>query len=178
MNSNANDDFTRVHQAMVDQIKARMAVVRTVTAYNPLTGNTIKTPAVLLEAVEMKPGRPVTGGRLPVTVEFAAHCCLSVKTEAVELEVRNFAARLLQVISGNTWGLGEMAERPDELSAFPGMFNPDDKGFESWVVSWQQTFHLGEVWQDADFLPTDVYIGEAPNVGAAHHGDYQKVTNV
>lgn len=47
-------------------------------------------------------------------MEFYAHCVLSVKTDNVALEVRNFAARLMQEIDGNTWGLGEFAEHePD-----------------------------------------------------------------
>ena len=175
--SETQGDLTALHDAMSLAIKDSMAMLQTVKSYDPLTRDTIITPAVLIEAVEMKPGSRVTGGRLPVTVEFAAHCCLSVKTERVELEIRNFAAKLLQVVNGNKWGLADAVERPERLTAFPGMFKPDDKGFESWVVTWEQTIHLGEVWQDADFLPTEVYVGEAPDIGAANKDKYEKITD-
>lgn len=159
MSKNASDDLTSIHEAMVKAIKEAFPMVKTVDAYDVTRKGTIMTPAILLEALEMKPGRRVTGSRTPLTVEFYAHCVLSVKTENVALQVRNFAASLLQTIDGNTWGLGDFAERPTSLSAFPGVFNPDEKGFESWVVGWEQTVHLGEVWKEADFLPHDVVIG-------------------
>ncbi len=170
-------DFEQLHEAMKAEISKQIPVLSTVEAYNPGYRDAIKTPAVLLEIVDMEPGRKTGDGRLPVTAMFVAHCCLSVKTERVELEVRNFAAKLMQVIDRNRWGLGDAVEQPVDLGACPGLFKPDDKGFESWVVVWKQTVHLGDVWQDADFLPTDVYIGEAPNIGAAHKDDYEKVTD-
>ena len=52
------------------------------------------------------------------------------------------------------------------------MFKPDEKGFESWVVTWKQTYHLGDVALPPDYLPTDVYMGEAPAVGHGHEDDY------
>ncbi|GJB12989.1 hypothetical protein KAM448_28970 [Aeromonas caviae] len=162
---------------MVKAIKAALPMVKTVDAYDVTRKGTIKTPAVLLEALEMKPGRRVTGGRTPLTVEFYAHCVLSVKTDNVALEVRNFAARLMQEIDGNTWGLGEFAERPTGLSAFPGVFNPDEKGFESWVIGWEQTLHLGDVWEGVDFLPEHVFWGEYPNIGEANKDAYERLTD-
>ncbi len=175
--SETQGNLTALHDAMTAEIKTSMSMLQTVKSYDPTTRASVTTPAVLIEAVEMKPGRSTGDGRLPVTVEFAAHCCLSVKTKRVELEIRNFAAKLLQVVNGNKWGLADSVERPERLGAFPGMFKPDDKGFESWVVTWEQTIHLGEVWQDADFLPTDVYVGEAPDIGAAHEDKYWKITD-
>ena len=171
------DDLTLLHEAMTLGIKAKMPMLKDVRAYDPTARDTVITPAVLIEAVEMKPGGRVSGGRLPVTVEFVAHCCLSIKTPQVELEIRNFAIAVLRLINGNKWGLSEAVERPEQLHAFPGMFKPDDKGFESWAVSWEQTIHVGEVWQDADFLPTEVYVGEAPNVGADNKQHYEGKTD-
>lgn len=173
----SKNDLTALHDAMALSIESSMPMLKTIKAYDPMTRDTIATPAVLIEAIEMKPGGRLTGGRLPVTVEFAAHCCLSVKTERVELEIRNFAAKMMQVIEGNKWGLADAVERPERLTAFPGAFKPDDKGFESWVVTWEQTIHLGDVWEGVDFLPTDVYLGESPNIGAAHKDKYEKITD-
>ncbi|MCF1457749.1 MAG: hypothetical protein LPH21_09355 [Shewanella sp.] len=169
-------DFTALHEAMTEDIGKAMPMLRTVKAYNSLKREQVNTPAVLIEAGEMKPGTRLTGGRLAVNVEFIAHCMLSVKTPNVELEIRNFAGKLMQHVAQNRWGLGESVEAPTELSAFPGSFKPDDHGYESWVVTWSQTVHLGEVWQEADFLPAKVWLGEAPNIGAGHEDDYKELT--
>ena len=169
-----NDDLTRVHEAMEAAIRQQVPQARTVEAYKPGAG-VIKTPAVLLEAIEIKPGGKLSGGRLAIKVEFAAHCCLSVQTDNVELEVRNFAVKMLQVVHKNIWGLDGVAEPPQELAAYQGMFKPDDDGFDSWVVSWEQTFHLGDGWSEKDFLPRDVFIGEAPRIGKDHQDEYRQV---
>lgn len=170
-------DFETLHDAIVAQIKAKMPMLKTVKSYDPTERDAIKTPALLLELVEMKPGRKVGDGRLPITAEFAAHCLLSVKTERVDVEIRNFAAKMLQVVNGSKWGLADSVERPEALGAFPGMFKPDDKGFESWIVVWEQTLHLGDIWENADFLPNDVYVGEAPEIGLANQDKYENITN-
>ncbi len=173
MKNNVDDSLTAGHDAMVAAFKAAMPWLQTVDAYKPLTGGqSITSPAVLIEAVEIQPGRKASNNKTPVEVEFAAHCILSVTTSRVELAIRNFAALTIQFVDGNRWGLGDNVERPTELSAYPGMFKPDDKGFESWVVNWKQTFHLGEPEVEPDYLPTEVFIGEHPNVGPEHEDDY------
>lgn len=172
-----DDDFTAIHDAQVAAFKEAMPMLKQVSDYAPelLTGHaSITTPSILIEAVSIKPGKTVSGGRLALVVEFAAHCILSLKTDRIQLEVRNLAARTLQIIHKNRWGL-DNAQLPDQLSAYPGMFS-EKLGFESWVVSWEQEFHLGEVDLGDDWLPSEVYIGEAPNIGADHKDDYEKAT--
>lgn len=175
MKTNVDDGLTAGHDAMEAAFLEAMPWLKTVDAYKPLQGGqAVTSPAVLIEAVEMQPGRKASNGKTPVEVEFAAHCILSVTTSRVELAIRNFAALVIQFVDGNRWGLGEEVERPTELSAYPGMFKPDEKGFESWVVNWKQVFHLGEPETLPDYLPTDVFIGEYPNVGPGHEDDYDK----
>lgn len=173
-----DDDFSVIHAAINAAFTATLPQQFTVSDYVPeqATGTAlITTPALLIEAVSIKPGQKRSGGRLAISVEFAAHCILSMKTHNVELEVKNVAARVLQVVDKNRWGLAH-AEQPSELSAYAGMFS-EKLGFDSWVVSWQQEFHLGDVVLGDDWLPEQVFIGEAPNIGADHKDDYQELTH-
>ena len=173
MRTHVKNGLTALHDAMVEHFKAQMPWLNTVDAYKPQAlGVSVVSPAVLLEVVAMRPGRRVSNGKTPVELELAAHCILSVTTQRVEIEVCNFAALAVQFIDKNRWGLGEEVEAPTEVDAYPGMFKPDEKGFESWVVTWKQTYHLGDVALPPDYLPTDVYMGEAPAVGHGHEDDY------
>jgi hypothetical protein len=166
-------DLTALHDAQVAIIKAAMPMLQTVEEYKPLQRDSVITPALLLEAGEFKPGRRTGDGRTPLKIEFAAHCYLSVRTPNAELEIRNFAAKVCQLLDGQRWGMGDALERPEQIAAFPGAFKPDDKGFECWVVTWEQTAHLGELWQEADFLPQEAFFNEAPDIGLVHQDDYQ-----
>jgi hypothetical protein len=160
------EDVGLLHDQIAAALRERFgASLKTVDEYDPVNAQAggIKTPAVLLELVEIRPAGRVTGGRTPVELAWSAHCVLSVATDNVQREVRNFATQVLCLFDGNRFGLGEAVERAAELEAFPGMFKPGDKGFESWIVNWKQKAHLGDLWQlPDDPVPGEVIIGPAP----------------
>ena len=180
--NNSINDFTALHQAMIYEIKAKVPSVKTVVAYDPTdTENggqrqAVKTPAVLIELAEMKPGATISGNRQTFGCEFILHCVLSVKTPNVQIEIRNYAAAVAKVVFRNRWGLSHSVENPSDISAYQGVFKPGDKGFESWVVGYTQKVHLGDVALNTDIAPSDVYIGFAPDIGPANQADYTKVT--
>lgn len=185
MSENAEDgqtieDVGLLHDQIVEAVRTRFGPrLKTVAEYDPVDthSKTIKTPAVLLELVEIRPAGRVTGGRTPVELSWSAHCVLSSATDKVQREVRNFAAQVLRLVDGNSWGLGSAVTRAAELEAFPGMFKPGDKGFESWIVNWKQTAHLGGTWElPVDGPADEVFVGEFPNIGPGHEGDYKRVT--
>ena len=76
--NNSINDFTALHQAIINDIKAKVPSVKTVVAYDPTdTENggqrqAVKTPAVLIELAEMKPGTAVSGNRQTFGCESAA----------------------------------------------------------------------------------------------------------
>lgn len=160
------EDMGLLHDNIAAAVRARFGSrLATVAEYDPVDAHskTIKTPAVLLELVEIRPAGRVTGGRTPAELAWSAHCVLSAATTNVQREVRNFAAQVMQLVDGNRWGLGEAVTRAEELEAFPGAFKPGDKGFESWIVNWKQTAHLGASWElPDDPVPGEVVIGPAP----------------
>jgi len=169
-------DLNALHEHIQAAVRERFgARLNTVGEYDPIDPQlkTIKTPAILLELVEIRPGGRKTGGRTPVKLIWSAHCILSAATPKVQREIRNFAVQMLCLVDGNKWGLGGAVERPAELpEAFPGLFNPGEMGFESWIVNWSQVVHLGDSWE----LPVDeVYVRESPNIGADHQDDYRRL---
>ncbi|KEQ11286.1 hypothetical protein GZ77_26090 [Endozoicomonas montiporae] len=176
MSANSINDLTLVHDNMIAAVKAAMPIMKNVAAYDPIGDRKkLVLPAVLVEVGEMSPGGKNTGGRTPVTIQFAFHCMLSAEVENVQLEVRNFAARILQLVDGNRWELGRAAERPEDLKAFPGEFDPGNKGFESWVVCFEQVFHMGEMKLPPDDTPKEAFYSEAPKIGLAHKDDYIQI---
>lgn len=177
-NADVLEDLGVLHDAIADTLrKAFGPRLRTVGEYDPVDADrqTILTPAILLEVVEMRPAGRVTGGRTAVEVVWSAHCVLSSATDNVQREVRNFAARALRLVDvSRRWGKGEAVMPAAELEAFPGMFKPGEKGFESWIVNWRQVVHLGEAWELPDDGPArEIYLGESPNIGPG--GDYERL---
>jgi len=173
-------DFTPLHEAMITALKAKMGYIKTVEAYDPTTESDggqhslVKTPAVLIELAELRPGKPLGDGRQAFSCEFIFHCILSTATKNVELEIRNYAAAVARVVYKNRWGFPNAAELPDDIGAYPGVFKPGDKGFESWVVSFRQNVFLGDVDVNQESIPTDVFYSMTPDIGAAHKDDYTK----
>lgn len=173
-------DFTPLHEAMITALKSRMSYIQTVEAYDPTTESDggqhslVKTPAVLIELAELRPGKSLGDNRQAFSCEFIFHCILSTATKNVELEIRNYAAAVAKVVYRQRWGFAEAVEHPDDIGAYPGVFKPGDKGFESWVVSFRQNVYLGEVEVNQDAIPSEVFYSMAPEIGAAHKDDYKK----
>lgn len=180
MSDTALTDFTVLHESMCDELRNKMPFLNTVEAYDPTVEKghfaCVSTPAVLIEMVEMKPASRVSDERKPFDCEFIFHCILSSRTKNVQLEIRNLAAYVAGIVDLNRWGLAGAVTAPKGLGAYAGAFKKGDHGFESWVVSMTQKLYLGQMSTDNFTIPHDIYLGEAPRVGAGHESDYEKLT--
>lgn len=156
-------NFTALHDAMEGHFKLTIPSLKTVDAYRDKPDDKIKTPAVLVGVDEMQTAKKLTGGRLAMTCVFNAYCILSTSTARAELEVRNMAALVAMKLDGERFGLGEAVGRPANITAVPGVFENDQPGLECWIVSWEQTVHLGDVWSPPDIV-NDGVIGTGPKV--------------
>lgn len=150
--------FTAFHDAMAEELKARIPVLATVDAYEESPSEQMETPAVLVGVEEMEAGRKVSGGRIAMNLYISAYCLLSTKTPRAALEILNMAASAASVVNGNRWGMGECVELPKAVTALPGVFERGGKGLHCWVVSWQQTIHLGEKWTTPEGTPHPIYL--------------------
>ncbi|OCH08090.1 hypothetical protein A6E09_17225 [Aliivibrio fischeri] len=192
------NDFTELHEAIEAELKARIPQLDTVALYDPTSiapgqAFSINTPAVLIEMTEAKPGRALTGGRIPFNCEFALHCILSSKTSDLPLAVRNLGAMVSLVVgytkedsSGDpseqmmisarqNWGLGSKGVESisvDSIAMYPGSFKPgkggNEKaiGFDSMIVTFEQQIHLGNLLLNPpDFIAQSVEIKGTDNIG-------------
>jgi hypothetical protein len=175
--SNANTETTldAVHAGIVSAISAKFPDLQTVEAYR-LDRKSLKVPACLVELtdwdtrVDPDPGTE----QLAVMARFEARFIMSFRQGAAnpKLEVRKLAAAFAAFAKFQRWGcpIG-----PAEiLSAAPDDFDPELDQFEVWCVEWQQIIHLGaSVWEmPPDWIPTEVYLGFAPDIGPEHIDDY------
>lgn len=167
-----------VHDAQVRFFKSRLeSRVETVAAYrSDAHDQTINTPALLLELELLDEGRDAGDGRDALRCSFTAHCILSNLTDGVEIEVRNFAAEVFRLLIGERFGLGELADDPEAISAAPGEFKPGAEGYESWYVNWEQSVYFGESMWEGGIVPHTVKLGWSPDVGTGHADDYEQVT--
>lgn len=140
-------DFTALHDAMAEAFKTGIKGIKTVDALSdepPSDG--VMTPAVFIGVDELGQAKKLTDGRVALTVNFSAACLLSSKSKRANLSILNMAASVAAVVSGNTWGMGELVGPPKALAAVPGEFSKGGAGLISWVVSWEQVIHVGSEW--------------------------------
>ncbi|MGL5589085.1 MAG: hypothetical protein ACRDDI_13610 [Aeromonas veronii] len=157
-------DFTALHDAMAAELSARLPVLRTVDALGDEPPSDVAlSPAVFVGVEEMTKSKKASGGRVAMTCQMVAYCVLSTKTPRADVEILNMAASVASVVDGNRWGLPESVEPPKALSAMPGTFAQGGHGCVCWVVSWEQTFHIGQAWSPPDVV-NDAITGQGPAI--------------
>lgn len=136
----------------------------------------IKTPAIILELESFSDGDDMGDDRTPLACQITANCILGRSTPDLQIQTSNFAAQLLAKVRKNKWGLARGAGFPGGLTAGPGKFDPEKNGYESWFVSWDQTFYLGDsVWAPSGIVPSTVYLGQSPLIGTGNEDQYIQV---
>ena len=154
-----------MHDAITSALQTALPVLETVRAYG--VGDSMNTPAALLELETVEEGEDDGSGRIPLRCTWTIHCILSHRTPKVEREVRDFATQVFGIVRRNRWGLP--TEYPEVLQCGPGEFQPGQEGYESWYVTWEQPFFAGEdVWTGDGIQPDTVY--------SVHEGEQTEVT--
>lgn len=136
----------------------------------------IKTPAIILEMESADEGDDVGDDRTPLSCHITAYCILGRSTPDLQIQVRTFAAQLLALARKNKWGLAKNASFPGSFTLGDGKFDPEKNGYESWFVTWDQTFYLGDsVWAPSGIVPSTVYLGQSPLIGTGNEDQYIQV---
>lgn len=133
------------YQAISDKLKAKFPKI-TVVQYDPAEDLSELAPACLLDIEEFSKTLDQGSGTFPVKARISIHCVLSAEVKNLQLELREFAVSVSQFIHDEgIWFKNSSCSDPSEIEAFPGNFRKGThKAFDSWVVTWEQEFYLGE----------------------------------
>jgi hypothetical protein len=182
MDANTNVDLDALHDAIVADIKAQFPSIQTVEFYRTeerkggLVG--LPLPAIILDLSEMEPDMEIDPGteQLAVHARFEAEIIFGFQTPDVKRAIRKFAAAFGAWLRLRRW-TGVRTGPAYVTSMHRSEFNPELDQYEVWCVEWTQPVHLGDtVWTNDGTVPTQVFAGYSPDIGAGHQGDYMKVT--
>lgn len=132
-----------------------------------------KSPAFRVALYEFD-STPVGGGE----VDHACGLSLAVITTDKKGLPReegavNLTERITQILaSGERFGFS--GAFPSESVSARNLYGGElsAKGVQLWEIRWRQTVRLGEPEQADGVLPSELYIGFAPEIGADHEDDY------
>ena len=176
------DNLRQLHDAIIADLTERYADrVYTIAAYDPFPEKNgaerlpITTPALLLDVESIDEGEEDGTDRQPLRLTITLHCILSFRTSDTQLELREFAADVAARVRHNRWGLNAAVDHPQAINAQPGEFVPEQAGYDSWRVTWEQQVYVGvNIWAGGQ-LPEEIYLGIAPKIGPEHVDDYFRV---
>lgn len=138
-----------------------------------------RVPAVRVASLGVAAVRAVGDGRVELDLQLWAFAAAKDQPgRSRGAAARAMADRLLVGLPGERWGLAGVGEarqaRAENLYA-PGL---DKLGLALWAVAWRQAcrFEWAEGPPAADWpLPTELYAGVAPDIGAAREAAYDRL---
>jgi len=134
-----------IQDKIIEKIKEKFPDL-TVESYDPSADLYQLAPAILLDLEAFPKGQDVGCGRYPVDARFSLHCVLGYEADDLQRQLREMAIAVSQFIDNNGIWFGEgVVTKAKQIEAYPGNFKKDEvAGYDSTVVSWEQTCFLGE----------------------------------
>lgn len=179
MNANTFCDLDALHAAIVEDIKAQFPDLQTVEFYRTDERKGMPLPAVILDLTEFENQPDADPGteQLAVTARFEAEIIMGFRVPNVKREVRKFAAAFAAWMRLRRFTRENVHTGPAQvIGCYPDDFNPELDQYEVWRVEWSTVLHLGNtVWTNEGTIPTQVFLGQAPDIGAGHEDDYTRV---
>lgn len=168
-----------IHAAITGQLAAAFHEFQTVGDYERQKGR-INVPAAFLNLESFEPCDDGDGEdgteRLVVNLRWELRVLLGPPGASNERTARGLAVNLAKWIQGNRFGLTISPAR--FLRAESDKFTPELDHYTPWLVEFEQFARLGaSVWDNDSVAPTTVFVGYAPNTGAAHIDEYVQVSS-
>jgi len=184
---NTEVDLAELHQAILADIRAAFPQFKTVAFYREETDRKPFPPADLpaclleLDVLEPQPDEDPQTEQLPVLAQFEARLVVGFRTPDAKMAIRLLAAQFATWLRRRRWNhpraiTPKLPTGAAQVTAcMADHFSPSLDQFEVWRVEWSQFLTLGAtVWTNEGTIPTELWLGWAPAVGAEHEADYVK----
>ena len=164
--------------AIVAHLQATFPTVPTVEEYTTLRRK-IGAPAIFVEFADgTQEGNPGTE-QLPLAARFEARVVFDMApTTGVKHPARSCLALALSVAQAifKQGRFGPGAGSAGNFRVEPDSFKPELAGYAVYLVEWTHEIRLGDsIWDGAGVLPTEIWVGYSPEIGAGHEADYTQV---
>lgn len=165
--------------AVVSDLKARFPKLDIKTHGGQFTASELKrfsvaAPAMRIAALSFNNGKNVGEGLVEYDVGFA---CIIITKDTRQMDrgtaASNLAMDAALAINFNSFGLDTAypADHPRAKSLYST--DKDMQGVAFWTVEWTQRLQLSTRSADDCDVPTEIYIGTAPETGPDHIDDYE-----
>jgi len=189
METNPYVNVAKLFDAIVADIKEQFPDLVNVQFFpdDPEDRVQLPVPACLLDVSEMEVDMEEDPGTQQVAARFSFSAFLVIsglQDGNTKLAIRLLAASLVSFLRLRHW------RDPDDpskclptdpaipIGAYRDDFDPRLDRYEVWRVDWEQIVYLGEsVWAGGAFLPTGIWLGQSPEIGAAHVDKYERIDN-
>lgn len=136
-----NELLSNIERAFSDRFKERSLVSLDDQRGHPTKQ---KAPSISIDLVDFDSIHDVGNGQLDMRLSFEARIMSGFeKTKNSRLEVRNLAAEVVMLLHKNDFG-AKNTSLADNINASDDQIYKDFSGLESWLVSWDHTFRIGE----------------------------------
>jgi len=166
------DDY---HQAVKDYVLSECAFLNSVEDY-PEEGDMVAGPCAFFGVVDWDRSEDQRmNGELSVVLNCQLLILFGQAGQVSSRSVRNAAMAVALKVDEQRFGLD--VEPAQFISAGPWAFDPNFDQYVVWAVNFSHVVEVGEDQFDLmpDFLPTDVRVGIAPDIGVDNLDAYEQV---
>lgn len=136
----------------------------------------IKTPAVLVSRLRSVQDKTYGGPHRTFRLQMAAFIlCKDELGLPRDLAAANIAQVLLTLVPDQQWGLIDDLMPAEAVTEEPLVsIEANKQGLALTAVLWEQVAALTP-FSTAEAITPEVYLGQAPEIGAAHEDDYERI---
>jgi len=178
-----------IQQAAVAAIKTALPQLATCAAYagefsgGDLQRASVQSPAVLVACLSCTRSGDVDCGDVDWLCRYTAYCM--ARSSANRLDRADSALALawsvVPALDGLRFGLTGVL--PAKVTRVDNLYaeNWDKASVALWAVTWEQKariFAASDPSDEGGKTPEEIYLGQAPEIGAAHEDDYELVNKL
>lgn len=174
----------QIQNAAALHLKAALPGLRSCDIYagefsgGELSRASLAAPAVLVACLGATRGTDHGSGEYDFLCRYSAYCLTrhAGGREARAATALELAEAVLAQVESARFGLAGVS--PAKVTRLDNLYGEafDKAGVALWAVSWEQKALLGaDIWAGDGVLPSELFVGFAPEIGTPHEADYIKI---